>query len=149
MTMYFDDMPVGFQFRTESRTLTAEAIKGFAQEWDPQPFHLDEEAAKASPYGGLIASGFHTILTGFKLTVEENVWSESSMGGPGMKEVRWIKPVFAGDTLRVEAEVLEARASRSKPDRGIVEIRYDVLNQSDEMVAQYQATHILRRRQAE
>ncbi len=81
--MYFDDMPVGFQFRTASRTLTAEAIKGFAQEWDPQPFHLDEEAAKASPYGGLIASGFHTILTGFKLTVEANVWSESSMGGRG------------------------------------------------------------------
>lgn len=147
--MYFDELPVGFTFRTGSCTLTAEAIKRFAQEWDPQSFHLDEEAAKASPFGGLIASGFHTILAAFKLTVDANVWSESSMGGPGMKEVRWIKPVFAGDTIRVEAEVLEARVSRSKPDRGLIEIRNDVLNQSNEIVAQYQATHILRRRQAE
>jgi acyl dehydratase len=147
MQMYFDDMPVGFRFKTGSRTLTAEAIKRFAQEWDPQPFHLDEEAAKASPYGELIASGFHTILAAFKLAVEANVWTESSMGGPGLKEVRWIKPVFTGDTIRVEAEVLGARVSRSKPDRGFVEVRYDILNQSDEMVAQYQATHILRRRQ--
>lgn len=147
--MYFDDMPVGFRFKTGSRTLTAQAIKRFAQEWDPQPFHLDEQAAKASPFGALIASGFHTLLTAFRLTVEASVWAESSMGGPGMKEVRWIKPVFADDTIRVEAEVLAARASRSKPDRGFVEVRYDVFNQSDEMVAQYQATHILRRRQTE
>ena len=146
--MYFDDMPVGFRFETGSQTLTSEAIKRFAKEWDPQPFHLDEEAAKASPYGALIASGFHTILAAFKLIVEANVWSESSMGGPGLKEVRWLKPVFVDDTIRVEAEVLEARVSRSKPDRGFVEIRYDIFNQTDEMVAQYQATHILKRRQA-
>lgn len=147
--MYFDDMPAGFRFETGSQTLTSEAIKRFAKEWDPQPFHLDEEAAKASPYGALIASGFHTILAAFKLIVEANVWSESSMGGPGLKEVRWLKPVFVDDTIRVEAEVLEARVSRSKPDRGFVEIRYDIFNQSDEMVAQYQATHILKRRQAD
>ena len=147
--MYFDDMPVGFRFETGSQTLTSEAIKRFAKEWDPQPFHLDEEAAKASPYGALIASGFHTILAAFKLIVEANVWSESSMGGPGLKEVRWLKPVFVDDTIRVEAEVLEARVSQSKPDRGFVEIRYDIFNQSDEMVAQYQATHILKRRQAD
>jgi len=137
--MYFDDMLVGFQFRTESRTLAAEAIKGFAQEWDPQPFYLDGEAAKAPPYGGFDYFGVshhpHRLQAdgrGKRLVGKLNGW-------PEMKEVRWIKPVFAGDTLRVEAEVLEARASRSKPDRGIVEIRYDVLNQSDEMVAQYQA----------
>ena len=140
--MYFDDMPIGFRFKTGSHTLTAEAIK----EWDPQSFHLDEEAAKKSPYGALIASGFQTILVAFRLTVQANVWTESSMGGPGMQDVRWIKPVFVGDTLRVEAEVLEARVSRSKPDRGIVTIRNDIFNQSDELVAQYQATHILRRR---
>lgn len=146
--MYFDDMPVGFRFSTGAQTLTADDIKRFAQEWDPQPFHLDEEAAKASPFGALIASGFHTLLVSFKLSVETNVWSESSMGGPGLKEVRWLKPVFVGDTLRVEAEVLEARVSQSKPDRGIVEIRNDILNQSDELVAQYQGTHILARRRA-
>ena len=145
--MYFDDMPVGFRFETGSTTLTAEAIKRFAGEWDPQPFHVDEEAAKASPFGALIASGFHTILAAFRLSVEANFWAESSMGGPGLKEVRWLKPVYVGDTLRVEAEVLEARVSKSKPDRGIVEIRNDIFNQSGDMVAQYQATHILARRQ--
>ncbi len=144
--MYLDDMPVGFRFATGTTTLTAEAIKRFASEWDPQPFHLDEEAAKASPYGALIASGFQTILTAFKLSVEANVWSESSMGGPGLKEVLWLKPVYVGDTLRVEAEVIAARVSQSKPDRGIIEIRNDIFNQSDELVAQYQGTHILRRR---
>ena len=126
-------------------TLTADSIKSFAREWDPQPFHLDEEAAKASPYGALIASGFQTILVAFRLTVDADVWSESSLGGPGLKEVRWLKPVFPGDTLWVEAEVIEARVSKSKPDRGIVEIRNDIFNQSDVMVAQYQGTHILSR----
>ena len=147
--MYFDDLPVGFTFQTGSATLTAEAIKRFAQEWDPQPFHLDEEAAKASPYGALIASGFQTILTAFKLSVDANVWSESSLGGPGLKEVLWLKPVYVGDTLRVEAEVVAARVSASKPDRGIVEILNRIFNQSDVLVAQYQGTHILSRRKAE
>jgi acyl dehydratase len=147
--MYFDEMEVGYRFRTASHELTAEAIKRFAQEWDPQPFHLDEDAAKASPFGGLIASGFHTMLAAFRLSVEANVWSESSMGGAGMKDVRWIKPVYVGDTIHVVAEVESARASRSKPDRGIVEIRNDIFNQSDELVAQYLATHILARRPAD
>ena len=147
--MFFDDLPVGFRFETGARRLDADAIKRFAAEWDAQPFHLDEEAAKASPYGGLIASGFHTVLTAFTLTLEASDWSESSMGSPGMENIRWIKPVYAGDTLRVMAEVLNATPSRSKPDRGIVEIRYDILNQDELLVAQYQAKHILRRRQAE
>ena len=147
--MFFDDMPVGFTFETGRRTLTAEAIKTFAAEWDAQPFHLDEEAAKASVYGGLIASGFHTVLTAFTLTLEASDWSESSMGSPGMDNIRWIKPVYAGDTLQVRAEVVGAKASRSKPDRGFVEVRYDIYNQEDVMVASYQAKHMLRRRQAE
>lgn len=144
--MYFDDMPVGKRFETGTRTLDAEAIKRFAREWDPQPFHLDEAAAARSVYGGLIASGFHTILTAFTLTLEASDWSESSMGSPGMENVRWIKPVHAGDTLRVLAEVVGARASTSKPDRGFVEVQYDILNQDGETVAAYRATHMLRRR---
>ncbi|WP_050928235.1 MaoC family dehydratase [Aestuariivita boseongensis] len=147
--MYFDDMPVGFTFETGSRTLSAEAIKRFAREWDPQPFHLDEDAAAASVYGGLIASGFHTVLTAFTLTLEASDWSDSSMGSPGMENVRWIKPVYAGDTLRVKAEVTAATPSRSKPDRGFVEVQYDILNQDDVLVAAYRASHMLRRRQAE
>ena len=144
--MYFDDMPVGFTYETGTRTLTAEAIKAFAAEWDAQPFHLDEEAAKASVYGGLIASGFHTILTAFTLTLQAADWSDSSMGSPGMENVRWILPVYAGDTLRVKAEVVAARASRSKPDRGFVDLQYDIYNQKDQLVASYRATHMLRRR---
>ena len=147
--MFYDDMPVGFRYETGARTLSAEAIKSFAREWDAQPFHLDEEAAKASPYGGLIASGFHTILTAFNLTLESSDWSESSMGSPGMDNVRWIKPVYAGDTLRVQAEVVSAKPSRSKPDRGFVELQYEILNQNDVLVASYRATHMLRRRQTE
>lgn len=144
--MAYEDLPVGFKFKTGSRALTADTIKEFAREWDPQPFHIDEEAAKESPFGELIASGFHTLLTAFKLSFETDVWSGSSMGSPGIREIRWIKPVFAGDTIRVEAEIVEARLSKSKPDRGIAEIRHDIFNQSDELVAQYQAIHILRRR---
>jgi acyl dehydratase len=144
--MYFDDLPVGYKFDTGAHQLSADAIKAFAQEWDPQPFHLDEEAAKTSPYGALIASGFHTLLAAFRLTVEAETWAESSMGGPGIKELLWLKPVYVDDTIRVSAEVMSARASQSKPDRGIVDIRNDVFNQSGELVAQYQATHILRRR---
>ena len=144
--MYFEDLPVGFSYETASRTLTAEAIKAFAAEWDAQPFHLDEEAAKASVYGGLIASGFHTILTAFTLTLARFDWSKSSMGSPGMENVRWVLPVHAGDALHVKAEVVGAKASLSKPDRGFVELQYDIYNQKDEMVASYRATHMLRRR---
>ncbi len=127
--MFFEDMPAGFTYETGRRILTADAIKRFAREWDAQPFHLDEEAAKASPYGGLIASGFHTVLTAFTLTLEASDWSESSMGSPGMDNVRWIKPVYAGDSVRVTAKVLAATPSRSKPDRGFVDVQFDILNQ--------------------
>ncbi|MCR9125669.1 MAG: MaoC family dehydratase [Rhodobacteraceae bacterium] len=144
--MFFEDLPAGATFRTGSRALRAADIIGFAREWDPQPFHLDDEAARASPYGGLIASGWHTLLIAFKLTLEAADWSESSMGSPGMANVKWMLPVRPGDVLHVEAEVLRSTASRSRPDRGFVDIRYDVIRQTGETVAQYEATHMLRRR---
>ena len=144
--MFFEDMPVGKRYATGSKTLDAEAIKAFARQWDPQPFHLDEAAAEASVFGGLIASGFHTVLTAFNLTLAASDWSESSMGSPGLAEVRWIKPVYAGDTLRVEAEVVAARASESKPDRGFVEVQYNILNQKDELVSSYRSTHMLKKK---
>jgi len=147
--MFFEDLPVGKTFETGSRTVTADAIKRFAREWDPQPFHLDERMAEASPYGALIASGFHTVLIAFTLTLDASDWSDSSMGSPGMESIRWIAPVFADDTLRVKAEVIAARPSRSKPDRGFVELHYRVFNQNDAVVATYQATLMLRRRDAQ
>ncbi len=144
--MYFDDMAVGFRYETGTRTLTQDEIVEFARQWDAQPFHIDEEAAKASPYGRIIASGFHTLLTAFNLTLEASDWSDSSMGSPGMENIRWSQPVYPGDTLRVRAEVVKATPSRSKPDRGFVDVDYEIVNQDDAVVASYRATHILRRR---
>ncbi len=144
--MYFDDMPVGKTFQTGTRTLSEDDIVRFAREWDAQPFHIDKVAAEASIYGGIIASGFHTILVAFNLVLDASDWSDSSMGSPGMDEVRWIKPVYVGDTLYVRGTVIEARASTTKPDRGFVKLDYEIFNQDDVLVASYRATHMLKRR---
>jgi len=144
--MYFDDLPKGYTFETERRTLSEEDILGFARQWDPQPFHTDPEAARASPYGGLIASGFHTLLTAFNLTLGANVWNEASMGSPGMDNLRWIRPVRPGDTLRVRIEVTGSTPSQSRGDRGRTGFRHTVLNQNDEVVMTYHCVNILARR---
>ncbi|MEO3413713.1 MaoC family dehydratase [Roseovarius sp. CAU 1744] len=144
--MFLDDLTVGYEFETGSRTLDRDAIIGFARNWDPQPFHLDDEAARASPYGGLIASGFHTMLTAFVLTLEADIWNEASMGSPGMDELRWRAPVRPGDTLRARGKVQSVTPSGSRPDRGRAVIGYEVLNQDDTVVMSYLITHILRRR---
>ncbi|MFD1509483.1 MaoC family dehydratase [Lacimonas salitolerans] len=143
--MYFDDLTVGYTFDTGTRTLSEEAIIAFAREYDAQPFHIDAGAAAQSIYGGIIASGFHTLLTAFQLTLEAGVWNEASMGSPGMRDVQWLAPVRPGDTLRVHARVVASAPSSSRPDRGRTEIAYDVINQSDTVVMRYTATHILKR----
>ncbi|SDI28073.1 MaoC family dehydratase [Lutimaribacter saemankumensis] len=147
--MYFDDLHVGFVFETESRSLSEDEIIAFASEYDAQPFHIDRDAAAQSIYGGIIASGFQTMLVAFRLTLESGVWNEASMGSPGMRDVQWRHPVRPGDALRVRAEVVGSTPSSSRPDRGRTEIRYDVLNQSGDVVMCYTATHILKRKPAE
>ncbi|MCL5777878.1 MaoC family dehydratase [Limibaculum sp. FT325] len=144
--MFFDDLPVGYSFETAERALGEDEIIAFAKQWDPQSFHTDPEAARASPYGGLIASGYHTLLTAFTLELAANVWTEASMGSPGMDALRWLKPVRPGDRLRLRVEVTESRASRSKPDRGIARFAHTVLNQNDEAVMTYDTMVILARR---
>jgi acyl dehydratase len=144
--MYFDDLPVGYTFETKTRTLSEDEILAFARQWDPQYFHTDPEAAKTSPYGGLIASGFHTMLTAFNLILEANIWNEASMGSPGMENLRWIRPVRPGDTLRVEAEVTSSTPSKSRGDRGRTGFQHRVLNQNDEVVMTYNCVNILARR---
>lgn len=144
--MYFDDLPRGYTFETGEKTLSEEDILGFALQWDPQPFHTDPEAAKASPYGGLIASGFHTVLTAFNLVLGANIWNEASMGSPGMDSLRWVRPVRPGDTLRVKVEVTSSTPSESRPDRGRTGFQHTVLNQNDELVLAYDCVVILARR---
>jgi acyl dehydratase len=144
--MFFDDLPVGYRFATGAQTLPLDAITDFARQWDPQPFHVDAEAATASPYGGIIASGFHTLLTSFIQTLGADVWNEASMGSPGMTDIQWLHPVRPGDTLRTQAEVVASVASTSRPDRGRTTITYEVLNQADVVVMRYTAIHILWRK---
>lgn len=144
--MYFDDLPKGYTFETGTLTLSEEDILVFARQWDPQGFHTDPEAAKSSPYGGLIASGFHTMLTAFNLVLDANIWNEASMGSPGMENLRWIRPVRPGDTLRVTAEVTSSTPSKSRDDRGRTGFQHRVLNQRDEVVMTYHCVNILARR---
>ncbi len=143
--MYFDDFKVGDRFESASMTITEELILEYARFYDPQPFHTDPEAARASIYGGLIASGLQTIGLTFKLFFETGVLSACSLGSPGLDEIRWKAPVRPGDTLRVAAEVLQTRPSTSKPDRGIVRIQYTALNQRGETVATLIGNQLCRR----
>ncbi|MCY4381947.1 MAG: MaoC family dehydratase [Nitrospinae bacterium] len=143
---YFEDFRVGEKIHTKEKTLSAEEIIEFAELYDPQPFHIDEIAAAESPYGGIIASGFHTIGTSFRLFIDTGVIGTTGMGSPGMDSIRWVKPVRPGDTLRVEAEVIETRASRSEPERGIVLMDFKTFNQDNELVLSIRSVNLVRRR---
>ena len=143
---YFDDLEPGARFETRAKTLSEAEILDFAFRYDPQPFHIDVGYAEAGPFGGLVASGVHTMAIGLRMILQAQVFApDASMGSPGLDEVRWLKPVRPGDTLRARGEVLEARASRSKPDRGVMRYRVEVLNQRDETVMTMINLQILRR----
>lgn len=142
---YFDDFKVGDKFATATKTVTEDMIVEFAKVYDPQPFHIDPTAAKQTHFGGLIASGFQTLAIGFRLIWDTGILAAASMGSPGFDELRWLKPVRPGDTLRVELEVVESRPSQSKSDRGIMRGAYRYLNQNGEAVLTYTAMHLLRR----
>ncbi len=144
--MYFDDFPVGWTHETEAREVPLDSIIEFARQWDPQPFHIDPEGAKSSAFGGIIASGWHTLVLSFLMWYQTGLWAEASMGSPGMDNIRWLKPVWPGDHLRTRLTVLESQASRSRPDRGRIRILNEIFNQNDELVAEYTGIQILRRR---
>jgi acyl dehydratase len=144
--LYFEDFKAGDRFESGTLTLTEALIVEFARFYDPQVFHVDPEAARATVYGGLIASGLQTIGLTFKLFFEIGVLSACSLGSPGLDEIRWKAPVRPGDTLRVAAAVLETRPSSSKPDRGIVKILYTTLNQRGEPVMTLIGNQLCRRR---
>jgi len=145
-TRYLDDLKPGDRFVSGGLTLTEAEIIDFAFRYDPQPFHLDANAAADSPYGGLIASGFHSIAVCFRLFIQSGIFNRSSIGSPGIDELRWLAPVRPGDTLHSEIEVLEVRPSSSRPDRGIARLKYQAVNQRGETVLTFIVNHLLRRR---
>jgi acyl dehydratase len=143
-TWYFEDYVPGRTVDCGSFTLSEPEIIAFAKEYDPQPFHVDPVAAAEGPFGGLIASGWHTTSMMMRLLVEHFISPESGLGAAGVDEVRWPRPVRPGDTLRVRATVLETRRSNSKPDRGIVRSVAEVTNQDGETVMRVTAINFVR-----
>ncbi|EWY38933.1 acyl dehydratase [Skermanella stibiiresistens SB22] len=148
-SMFFEDFRVGDQFTTAGITLTEAQIIDFALMYDPQPFHVDTVAASKGPYGGLIASGFQTLAITFRLLRDTGIIHDSSLGGSGGDQLRWLRPVRPGDTLRVMVEVAETSPSRSKDDRGRVRLQYNTYNQRDEPVLSVLLDHIIARRSPE
>jgi acyl dehydratase len=131
---YLEDYSVGTTAELGSIPVTAEEIVAFAQRYDPQPFHTDPERAASWPYGGLIASGWHTASMMMRVVVDHFIDGETSLGSPGLGPIRWKLPVRPGDVLRVRARVVESRVSQSKPDRGTLTFDVDVLNQNGDVV---------------
>jgi acyl dehydratase len=131
--LYLDDFHVGRRFTSGSHAMTADEIKAFAWQFDPQPFHLDEEAARRSLFGGLIASGWHTAAISMRLQVESGLPIAGGMIGIG-GEMSWPRPTRPGDVLTVVSEVEEVTPSRSRPDRGTIRVRSETRNQRDEVV---------------
>jgi acyl dehydratase len=145
---FFEDFAVGQKFRSGTAAVTAEGIKSFAAEFDPQRFHLDEEAAHGSLFAGLAASGWHTAAIAMRLFVESDLRPAGGTIGAGVEDLRWPKPVRAGDVLHLEGEVTDVRASRSRPELGIVKLRATAYNQRGEPVQIWTPVLMVRRRPA-
>ncbi len=145
---YFEDFKPGEVIELGSRTITKEGIIAFAKEFDPQAFHVDEEAAKHTIYGGLLASGWHTGSLMMRLLYDGLLKDTVSLGSPGIDEMRWLQPVRPGDTLSARLTVLECIPSRSKRDRGIVKSLIELRNQRGEIVATIKGLSLLGRRPA-
>lgn len=148
MPIYFEDLAAGQVRELGGRTLSRQEIVEFARQFDPQPFHLDEDRARESIYGGLIASGWHTVALCMRMLVDGFVNDSASLGSPGADEIRWLKPVRPGDTLTLRVTCVETRPSESRPDRGLARFRYEVTNQRGERVMTMLGMGLFRRRSA-
>jgi acyl dehydratase len=140
---YFEDYVPGLTVDCGSFTMNEADIIAFAKEYDPQPFHVAPAAAKDGPYGGLIASGWHTTSMMMRQLVEHYISPESSLGAAGVDEIRWPRPVRPGDTLHVRATVREARRSASKPDRGIITTLGELINQNGDLAMRLTAINFV------
>jgi len=143
---YLDDFGVGQVFRSGRIRVEADRIKSFAAEFDPQPFHLDAEAAAHTFFGGLVASGWHTAALTMRLLVDSELKPAGGIIGLGFEELRWPRPVRPGDELSLQAEVLQVRPSQSRPEQGLIKIRVTTLNQTGEAVLTQVGTLLVRRR---
>ena len=143
---YFEDFKPGEVAELGSHTITKDEIIAFARQFDPQTFHLDEEAARQTIFGGLIASGWHTGSLVMRLFCDGVIKDTASLGSPGVDEMRWIKPVRPGDTLSLRMTVTECVPSRSKLDRGIVRSLLELRNQHGEVAVSIKGMNLVRRR---
>jgi acyl dehydratase len=151
MPTYLDEFAVGQTARFGAYEVTREEVLRFAAAYDPQPFHLDDAAAAANPiFGRLSASGWHTAAMAMRMLVDHNkaTGASTSMGSPGVDELRWLRPVYPGDRLRVEMEVIEVKPSRSRPDLGSVRMRMSVFNQYEDKVMTQIAINLVPQRGA-
>jgi len=143
---YWEDFAVGSVREFGATAVTREATIAFASQFDPQPFHLDEEAARASLFGALSASGWHTCAMAMRMMCDDYLLESSSLGSPGIDNLRWTKPVYPGDTLSVRLTVLETRPMASRPSVGLVSSKWEVLNQQREVVLTMQGWGMFGRR---
>ena len=154
---FFEDIAVGEKLELGRVSFTADAIKAFASRFDPQPFHVDEEAARRSPYGALVASGWHTASVWMRLLVEHYRREDETLRArgeplaafgpsPGFRELKWLKPVYAGDTIAYQTEVIATRASNSRPGWGLMTLRNSGINQRGEPVMSFISTAFVERR---
>jgi acyl dehydratase len=145
---YFEDYKPGAVYEYGYLSVTEEEIVGFAEQFDPQPMHVDPAFAETGPFAGLIASGWHSAGLLMRLLVDHYLSHVASLASPGVDEVRWAVPLRPGDTVRLRTTITDARPSRSKPDRGLVHTRAELLNQDERSPVSLMAVNILRRRPA-
>jgi acyl dehydratase len=144
--LYFEDFPAGEVVEFGDREVTAEEIVAFGRQFDPQPFHLSEAEGRATVARGLIASGWHTAAMMMRIIYDEMLVSAAGQGSPGMEAIDWLKPVRPGDRLRARRITLSARTSRSRPEIGVIEARFELMNQNREVVMTQQGSMFFRRR---
>lgn len=144
--IYWEDLQVGQVRQLGLIKPTREDIIAFAKQFDPQPFHLDDEAAKASVFGALCASGWHTCALAMRLMVTEFLCHTSSMGSPGLENIKWLKPVFPDDELRLQTTVLETKPMGKRPDIGMTRNLWEMFNQHGDKVLHMESWGMFRRR---
>lgn len=141
--LFFEDFAVGQRYETEAVAVTEADIIAFARQFDPQYFHLDAEAAAKSSFGGLVASGLHTLSLTMRLFFELNLWERAIIGSPGLEHVRFLMPLRPGDTIRSTVEISAVKRSRSKPDRGVISTAHRAFNQHDQVIFTMTCLHMV------